>query len=195
MIALPWHHQQHRTKNCFIVPTEVKPSLIPEAGYGRFATAFIPKRTLLIKSPIISVDDINIYDPTKAIKIKNINELNYLVTRYQKQFKSLSKYDILNELRHFISFTVNNKHSMLLCSSGHVNHSIKNANLIPKISENYFCAFASKDIKPGDEIYCDYRVLRIPNQFDKYFKSYNLLTLNQFVDEIENSLKLKLSKL
>ena len=57
MIALPWDHKHHRNVNCFIVPTEVKPSLIPDGGLGRFATAFIPKGTMIIKSPIISVND------------------------------------------------------------------------------------------------------------------------------------------
>ena len=173
------------------MPTEVKRSSIPNSGNGRFAKTFIKKGTVLVKSPLINVYSDNIFDYDKAIVIRNVDELNHLISRYQQEFKSLSKDDILKDLRHFVANQIDGKFATLLCSNAHTNHSLLNENYIARIENNCWFGIATKDIKAGEEILQDYRTIRVKKDIDQYFKSYGLQTVNPFIDQIEKEVALK----
>ena len=180
---LPWKQRQtDPRKSCFIIPTELKESSIKNAGNGTFSKLFVTKGTVMVKSKIVSVYDTDIWHWRKCIRIRNIEEILYLIKRYQEEFTDLSMDEIIDGMSHFVS-SPDGKYLYLLCSSAHVNHSVTETRCIVQIEGDYLIGTAVKNIDAGNELYSNYYEIRIPVIFDMFFKRNNKMTINGILDK------------
>eukprot|EP01084_Bolivina_argentea_P037871 70029_1 len=152
---------------------DVKNSLLPNAGNGRFSKKYIPQQSIVVRKKIISVYDDNIWDHDKVIIIQNVHELNHLIDIFSKTFNK-TKTEIINCLCNYIG-CIDDK-LYLHTTSIHDNHS-KNPNMCCIFEKEYFIYKSIKNIRKGDELYINYQQLTYPLFYKEFCAQNNVKDL------------------
>ena len=167
-----------RAYDNFCVPTTLKPSNIPNAGFGRFSLKTIEKDTLVNSSQIISLDEYLSLSRAKGGASQNylimMNGLEDLDTLFQyfKSFDVLSDSEIRCKMSYYL-FSVLDKLS-IQANSNYLNHS-KNSNLFYKVEKGIYSLYTSREIHPYEELLMDYEEYSdLPQYCLDWYKKHNL---------------------
>lgn len=180
---LPWIKARKCNTKDLLIPTTVKPSLIKNGGFGRFANEFIPENTLFCSKKILDFNTCkynDIFRDDVIILLSNENELSDLLNVYCKETNSPSK-DILNGFSNFIASHDNNFchiNSISLCA----NHKPRNngANITTFYDNGYLIGKTIADINKGKELYQDYNDFNLPQFFTNFCKQFNIGNVSMF---------------
>jgi len=171
--------------------TTVKASKISGAGNGRFSDVDLPKNTIIMVKPMISmanVTSIKSIANDECIVFKSIEEVKRFISLYEKEARQ-DREDILDCLAHFIgSFSTIDGVAINFCSVM-VNHGDPGNGQNIRFYEKDGVKFAETitDVKAGDELHSDYRDFDYMDEFwiqfckDEGIKDV-LTNLRQFID-------------
>jgi len=168
-ILLPWN--LHSDVG-FVVPTEIKDSLIPNGGNGRFLQEFVTSGSVIRSDPIISAQDFISSggvspSQTVAIEMLSAGDMDAVVEHF-----AASRESSLEHIRTMISWFVAGVPAertdrgrplvYLLAHSFHSNHSDSTSANIETVVENGMLLQKTvRDILPGSEILLDYSTMGI----------------------------------
>ena len=185
-VTAPWSLER---ESALRVSAEIKPSLIPNAGNGRFLNEAVKEGTVLMKSRIVSANDPDIFGHDVTIKMESVEEMLTVMERF-KQHTEESEEVILSKFADFLHSVPDVAHgrprgtAWILGASFHINHSVDSNVAFTFASNRYFYVLATRDIAEGEEAYINYEQLQVPDQFAEYFLSRGTSSINVFVDSI-----------
>jgi len=182
----PWSLER---QSALKVSAEIKPSLIPNSGNGRFAKEAVKEGTVLVKNRMVSATDPDIFDHDVQIRMESVEEMLNLMARF-KQHTGESEEVILSKFADFVHSTPNVAHggprkaTFILGSSFHMNHSLDSNVSFAFAGDRHFYAVAIRDIAEGEEMYINYDEIELPQEFAEYFLSRATPSINVFVESI-----------
>ena len=166
-----------------LYPCEIRKSLIPNAGNGRFSKSLIPANSIVLKKKLINVFDHrdDIWDHDKVIIIKDLKELNELINIYMTQFNK-SKSEVIVDLNAYFG-AIDNK-LFLNTTSVHDNHSKNpNAQIIFDHANGYYYYKTLRKVWENDELYISYQKFMFPQFYLEFLRDNNLMDLPSLSQE------------
>jgi len=186
-VTAPWSLDR---ESALRVSAEIKPSLIPNAGNGRFTKQAVKQDAVVMKSRIVSAKDQDIFGHDVTIKMESVEEMLTVMARF-KQHTEESEEVILSKFADFLYSVPDVAHrrpraaAWILGSSYHINHSSLDSNVcFTFASDRHFYVVATRDIAEGEEMYIDYEQLQVPDEFAQYFLSRGTSSINVFVESL-----------
>lgn len=186
-VTPPWSLER---QSALRVAAEIKPSMIPNGGNGRFTKQAVEEGTVLMKSKCVSAEDPDIFGHNVTIKMESVEEMVDVMTRF-KQHTDESEDVILSKFADFLYSVPDvthgrpRGHAWILGSSFHINHSSSDSNVCFTFASNrHFYVVATRDLSEGEEMYIDYEQLQVPSIFAQYLESQGTPSINVFVDSI-----------
>jgi len=186
-VTAPWSLDR---ESALRVSAEIKPSLIPNAGNGRFTKQAVKQDAVVMKSRIVSAKDQDIFGHDVTIKMESVEEMLTVMARF-KQHTAESEEVILSKFADFLHSVPDVAHgrprttAWILGSSFHINHSLDSNVCFTFASDRNFYVVATRDIAEGEEMYIDYEQLQVPDQFAEYLLSRGTPSINVFVDSLQ----------
>lgn len=182
---LPWQkpHIISQSLDGSLYPCEIRESLIPNAGNGRFSKSMIPANTVVMKKQLINVFDNkhNIWDHDKVIIIKDLKELNELINIFMMQFNK-SKEEVIIDLNSYFG-AIDNK-LFLNTTSVHDNHSKDpNAKIIFDHDNGYYYYKTLRKVNKNEEFYISYQKFTFPQFYIQLLRKHNLMDLPSMSQE------------
>ena len=172
----PWEAALKITPPSFLVPTEIRPSLIPNAGLGRFALDYIPSGTAIRITPITDFDDTTI-SQDNCLCITTLDELMSL-THYLTALSTQPMHHTLNRLTDYLFAVSGEKYNnslFLYAISGYYNHDFE-PNSQQIIRNDHMHWLSSREILPGEELLDNYAQHTCPLFYGEFCKKFNLET-------------------
>lgn len=185
---LPW--RKHKNVG-FKVATNVKPSLVEGAGYGRFASERIACGEICYSAKIRDVDDF-LLDPvensTVAVAINLTDEAGLdKIETWLGNCVEANPVAVRNGLSEFIAGVpkIETDNGVPICfvlsNSQNINHA-DDPNMKMTVRDGQQMLEATRDIAPGEELYYDYNTFYYPPGVLAWLKKYGLKSCREQVN-------------
>lgn len=160
-------------------PTEVRQSLIPGAGNGRFATEAVKVKSSVVEKvlvPMSKVCKLSELSNDVIITFESVADLEKYIGMSYKE-GGYSREQVLDLFEHFI-YGFDGKHACLNVTTWTVNHGDPDLNGLNvditekklKCGASALVGEATVDINVNDEFYIDYRKFKLPKFYLDYTK-------------------------
>jgi hypothetical protein len=194
---LPW---KFHSFSGFRVETEIKDSLIPGAGLGRFTTVPVKAGEIIRGDPLLRVSEYvktsHTLKDTVAIDMKNGEDMDDMVSHWHEQAKADGKEK--SEVRTMMSWFMAGVPSertdrvdplvYVLAHSFHTNHGFPNpGNMMTVVEDGFLYHKAARDIAVGEELVLDYLAMGIKPFAKRWCAQYGLVDVETLAVNIEGS--------
>jgi len=161
----PWHMN---SESGFGVRTEIRPSIIPEAGTGRFTLVPVKSGAVVRCDPLVSVHEYvgasRFLQNTVAIEMKNTDDIDQLAEHWRAG--EADQFKIRQMMSWFMAGVPASRTDRrealvyILGHSFHTNHG-ESPNIQTVVENGHLYHKATCDIAPQEELFLDYLIMDI----------------------------------
>jgi len=182
----------------FGIPTEIKKSIIPEAGTGRFTMVPVKSGAVVRCDPLVSVNQYvaasSFLENTVAIEMKNADDIDQLVEHWRAGEADIFK--VRQMMSWFMAGVAASRSDRreglvyVLAHSFHTNHG-ESANIQTVVDGGHLYHRATRDIEAGEELLLNYLVYDIEPFCKDWCAKHGLIDPQSLAEYIADAEKQK----